>query len=92
MAKKKATHEEEDMESRGAPKKSRTDNQSRRTEGVKNPPAGERENRAREGVTNPPFTERRPSEAIATLHEKYAEKYNKCKKNQNYVHVSNLEL
>jgi hypothetical protein len=34
MAKKKATHEEEDMESRGAPKKSRTDNQSRRTEGA----------------------------------------------------------
>jgi hypothetical protein len=62
------THEEEDKESRRLTERTRPENRSRRVEGAVNPPS--------EGMVNHHYEERRINEAIATLDEKYEEKYN----------------
>jgi len=62
------THEEEDRESRRAPERSQPKSQSRQAGGVKNPPP--------DVDVNPLLGERRLSEAIATLDDKYEEKFN----------------
>jgi hypothetical protein len=63
------THEEEDRESRRLTERTQPENRSRRAEGVVNPPPSE-------GMMNHCYEERRLNEAIATLDEKYEEKYN----------------
>lgn len=63
------THEEEDRESRRLTERTQPENRSRRAEGVVNPPPSE-------GMMNHRYEERRLNEAIATLDEKYEEKYN----------------
>jgi hypothetical protein len=71
------TQEEGDRESWRALERSWTDNQSRQEGGVENPLTGRGEDCALEGVVNPPFAEKRLNEAMATLDEKYEEKYNR---------------
>jgi hypothetical protein len=63
------THEEEDRESRRFTERTQLENRSQRAEGVVNPPPSE-------GMVNHHYEERRLNEAIATLDEKYEEKYN----------------
>jgi hypothetical protein len=70
------THEEEDRESRRAPERSQPKSQSRQAGGVKNPPPDVDVNPLLWGVLNPLLGERRLSEAIATLDDKYEEKFN----------------
>lgn len=61
--------EEEDMESRRVTERIQPEDRPQRTAGVVNPPPGE-------GMMNPRYDERRLNEAIATLDEKYEDKYN----------------
>jgi hypothetical protein len=70
------THEEEDRESRRAPMRSQPKNQSRQEGGSRNLSPGGNVNPPLGGVMNPPLKERRLSEVIASLDEKYEEKYN----------------
>jgi hypothetical protein len=63
------THEEEDRESRRLTERTQPSNRSRQVEGVMNPSPSE-------GMVNHRYEERRLNEAIATLDEKYEEKYN----------------
>jgi hypothetical protein len=62
------THEEEDRESRRLTERTQPENRSRRVGAVNPPPS--------EGMVNHHYEERRLNEAIATLDEKYEEKYN----------------
>jgi hypothetical protein len=63
------THNEEDRESRRVTERTQPKDRPRRAEGIANPPPGE-------GMVNPQYEERRLNEAIATLDEKYEDKYN----------------
>jgi hypothetical protein len=63
------THNEEDRESRRVTERTQPEDQPRRAEGITNPPPSE-------GMVNPQYEERRLNEAIATLDEKYEDKYN----------------
>jgi hypothetical protein len=63
------THEEEDKESRRVTERLQPENRSQWAEGVANPLPSE-------DVVNPRYEERRLNQAIATLDEKYEEKYN----------------
>jgi hypothetical protein len=63
------THNEADRESRRITKRTQQEDRPRQAEGIANPPPGE-------GMVNPQYEERRLNEAIATLDEKYEDKYN----------------
>jgi hypothetical protein len=70
--------EEEDRESRRVTERIQLEDRPRRTEGVADPPLGEgiANPPPGEGMMNPRYDERRLNEAIATLDEKYEDKYN----------------
>jgi hypothetical protein len=63
------THNEEDRESRRVTERTQPEDRLQRAEGIVNPPPGE-------GMVNPQYEERRLNKAIATLDEKYEDKYN----------------